>query len=201
MDAQKYPFRSEVGRYHRSEEKTLLTMHFDSYLRVMVNQHRKGIFFDVDNTEHIYFSAVVHSGKIGMTEVKICDLKGLKRCEIFLKQIPTMTVSKWSWRKPPGPEKGDVIRTRLILPDAVTAAKNHAIRRGSVRTICPCKDLSRTVKEGAGQALLPVPIHAPPGQADSSYVLIKINDGSCSNTPPGSHKSRHIIPTKRGCCP
>ena len=58
-------------------------MYFDSYLRIMVSQHRKGIFFDDDNTEHIYFSAVVYSGKIGMTEVKICDLKGLKRCDIF----------------------------------------------------------------------------------------------------------------------
>ena len=49
--------------------------------------------------------------------------------------------------------------------------------------------------------MLTVPIHAPPGQADDSWMLTKINDGRCSNTPPGSHKSRHTIPTKRGCDP
>ena len=88
-----------------------------------------------------------------------------------------MMVSKVPWRKSPRPEKGDVICTRLISQAAIGAAKNHAIRRGSVRTICSCKDLSRTATGGAGPTLLPVPIHAPSVQADNSYLLTKINDG------------------------
>ena len=49
--------------------------------------------------------------------------------------------------------------------------------------------------------MLTIPIHAPPVQADNSYLLTKINDDCRSNTCPGSHKSRHTIPTKRGCDP
>ena len=79
-----------------------------------------------------------------------------------LKQVQTMMVHKWSWRKSPRPEKGDVICTRLILPAVLPAAKKHAIQRGSERTICSCKCPNRTVKGGARPTLLPVPIHAPP---------------------------------------
>ena len=111
-----------------------------------------------------------------------------------------MTVPQWSWRKSPIPKQVAVICTRLNLYAIFPAVKKYGFQRGSERTICLSKCPSRTVKGGAGHALLPVPIHAPPEQADRSYLLIKINDGSCSNTPPGSHKSRHTIPTKRGCC-
>ena len=54
----------------------------------MVNQHRKGIFFDDDNTEHIYFSAVGYSGKIGMTEVKICDQNDQKNVKFSAETGP-----------------------------------------------------------------------------------------------------------------
>ena len=38
--------------------------------------------------------------------------------------------------------------------------------------------------------LLTIPIHAPPGQADNSYLLTKINGNCCSNTrPPAVIKS------------
>ena len=128
-----------------------------------------------------------------MTEVRICDHEDLKRVRNYLlKQVQTMTISKVPWRKPPIPKQVAVICTRLILPDAVPAVKKYGCQRGSERTICLSKCPSRTVKGGAEPALLPVPIHAPPGQADSSYLLIKINDGSCSNTPPGSQKTGFI---------
>ena len=100
------------------------------------------------------------------------------------KQSKTMVVPKVSWSKVPKPEKGDVICTRLILPAVFPAVKKHTIRRGSVRTICLCKWPSRTVKGGERPALLPIPIHAPPGQAANSYLLTKINGNCCSNTRP-----------------
>ena len=111
-----------------------------------------------------------------------------------------MTVPKRSWRKSPRPEKGDVICTRLILQAAIGAVKKYAIRRGSERTICLCKCPGRTGMGGVGSTLLTILIYASLGQADNSYLLTKINDDRCSNTPPCSHKSRHTIPTKRGCC-
>ena len=111
-----------------------------------------------------------------------------------------MVVRKVSWRKVPRPGKDDVIRTRLILPSVFPAVKKHAIQRGSVRTICYCKCPNRTAKGGARPTLHPVPIHAPPGQADNSYLLTKINGDCCSDIRPGSHKTRHTIQTKRGCC-
>ena len=108
--------------------------------------------------------------------------------------------SKWSWRSLPIPKQVAVICTRLILPDVVPAVNKHAIQRGSVRTICLCKCPSRTGMGGVGSTLLTILIYAPPRQADDSWLLTKINDDSYSNTPPGSHKSRHTIPIKRGCC-
>ena len=111
-----------------------------------------------------------------------------------------MVVSKWSWRKPPRPEKGAVICTRLILPAAISAVKEHTIQRGSVRTICRCKWPSRTAKGGAGPVLLPVPIHAPPGQADNSYLLTKINGDCCSDTLPAVIKADIQFQQKSGCC-
>ena len=118
-----------------------------------------------------------------------------------LKQVPTMRVTKWSWRKPLRPEKGAVICTRLILSAVLTAVKKYAIQRGSVRTICPCKCPNRTVKGGARPTLLPVPIHAPPGQADDSWLLTKINDGCCSDTRPGSHKNQTYNSSKKRMLP
>ena len=56
-----------------------------------------------------------------------------------INQVETMTILKVSWRKPPNPKKGAVIRTRPISPAAFPAVKNHTIQRGSVRTICCCK--------------------------------------------------------------
>ena len=118
----------------------------------------------------------------------------------LLNQVPTMTVSKWPWRKSPRPGKDDVICTRLILPDVVPAVKKYGFQRGSERTICTCKCPGRTGMGGVGSTLLTILIYAPPVQADNSCLLTKFNDDNCSNTPPGSHKSRHTIPSKRGCC-
>ena len=109
-----------------------------------------------------------------------------------------MMVSKWPWRKPPRPEKGAVICTRLILPAVFPAVKKYGFQRGSVRTICSCKDLSRTAKGGARSVLIPVPIHAPPVQADESLLLTKFNGGCCSNTcPRQSSKQTHNSNKKR----
>ena len=60
----------------------------------------------------------------------------------------TMTDPKVSWRKPPRPEKGDAICTRLILSAANSAVKKYGFQRGSERTICPSKWPNRTVREG-----------------------------------------------------
>ena len=46
-------------------------------------------------------------------------------------------------------EKRDVICTRLILSATIGAVINHGFQRGSERTICRCKGLSRTVNGGA----------------------------------------------------
>ena len=111
-----------------------------------------------------------------------------------------MTISKVPWRKPPIPKQVAVICTRLILPDAVPTVKKYGFQRGSERTICLCKDLSRTAKGGAGPVLLPVPIHVPPGQSDSSCLLTKFNGDCDSNTHSGSHHSsnrKHPLSSKR----
>ena len=100
----------------------------------------------------------------------------------------TMGIPKVSWRKPPKAEKGAVIRTRPISPAAFPAVKNHAIQRGSVRTICPRKWPNRTAKGGARPTLLPVPTHAPPGQSRDSYLLTNSNADCCSNKYPPSLK-------------
>ena len=72
-----------------------------------------------------------------------------------------MTTSKVSQRKPPRPEKGDVICTRLILSAVNGAVKKHRFQRGSERTICPGKWPNRTVREGVYPALLSIPAQAP----------------------------------------
>ena len=129
-------------------------------------------------------------------------LQGPEKVQSFPdKYAKTMICLKVSWGKSPKLKKGDVICTRLILSAAIGAVKKHEFQRGSVRTICLCKWPNRTVMGGAGPVLLPVPIHAPPVQADNSYLLTKINDDCWSNTLPGSHQSRHTIPTKKRMLP
>ena len=51
-------------------------------INVIIN-NLKGIFFDDDDFEHMSFSVEASWGKIGMTEIRICDHEGLKKCEIF----------------------------------------------------------------------------------------------------------------------
>ena len=51
-------------------------------INVVIN-NLKGIFFDDDNFEHMSCSVEASWGKIGMTEVRICDHEDLKKCEIF----------------------------------------------------------------------------------------------------------------------
>ena len=51
-------------------------------INVVIN-NLKGIFFDDDDFEHMSFSVEACWGKMGMTEVRICDHKDLKRCDIF----------------------------------------------------------------------------------------------------------------------
>ena len=51
-------------------------------INVIIN-NLKGIFFDDDDFEHMSCSIEASWGKMGMTEVRICDHKDLKRCDIF----------------------------------------------------------------------------------------------------------------------
>lgn len=51
-------------------------------INVVIN-NLKGIFFDDDNFEHMACGIVADWGEPGGTEVRICDLEDLKKCEIF----------------------------------------------------------------------------------------------------------------------
>lgn len=51
-------------------------------INVIIN-NLKGIFFDDDDFEHMSCSIDACWGKIGMTEIRICDCNDLKKCEIF----------------------------------------------------------------------------------------------------------------------
>jgi hypothetical protein len=51
-------------------------------INVVIN-NLKGIFFDDDNFEHMSCSVEASWGKIGMTEIRICDHKELEKCTIF----------------------------------------------------------------------------------------------------------------------
>ena len=51
-------------------------------INVVIN-NLKGIFFDDDDFEHMSCSIEASWDKMGMTEVRICDHKDLKRCDIF----------------------------------------------------------------------------------------------------------------------
>ena len=51
-------------------------------INVIIN-NLKGIFFDDDNFEHMACGIVADWSETGMTEVRICDLEDLKKCEIF----------------------------------------------------------------------------------------------------------------------
>ena len=43
----------------------------------------QSIFFDNNNFEHMACGFVADWNETGTTEIRICDLKGLKSCEIF----------------------------------------------------------------------------------------------------------------------
>ena len=51
-------------------------------INVIIN-NLKGIFFDDDDFEHMSCSIEASWGKMGMTEVRICDHRDLKKCDIF----------------------------------------------------------------------------------------------------------------------
>ena len=51
-------------------------------INVIIN-NLKGIFFDDDDFEHMSCSIEASWGKIGVTEIRICDHKELKRVKIF----------------------------------------------------------------------------------------------------------------------
>ena len=51
-------------------------------INVIIN-NLKGIFFDDDDFEHMSCSVDASWGKIGMTEIRICDHEDLEKCEIF----------------------------------------------------------------------------------------------------------------------
>ena len=112
-----------------------------------------------------------------------------------------MMVHKWSWRKSSRPEKGDVICTRLILQAVFPAAKKHAIQRGSERTICCCKCPSRTGMRGERPALLTIPTHAPPGQADNLVCLPKSMVVAVPTHARAVKNADIQFQRKRGCCP
>lgn len=51
-------------------------------INVVIN-NLKGIFFDDDNFEHMACGIVADWSETDMTEIRICDLEELKKCEIF----------------------------------------------------------------------------------------------------------------------
>ena len=51
-------------------------------INVVIN-NLKGIFFDDDDLEHMSCSIEASWGKMGMTEIRICDYGDLKKCKIF----------------------------------------------------------------------------------------------------------------------
>ena len=51
-------------------------------INVIIN-NLKGIFFDDDDFEHMSCSVEAGWGKMGMTEIRICDYGDLKKCKIF----------------------------------------------------------------------------------------------------------------------
>ena len=53
-------------------------------INVVIN-NLKGIFFEDDNFEHMACGVIADWGEIGQTEIHICDLEDLKKCEIFRK--------------------------------------------------------------------------------------------------------------------
>ena len=50
----------------------------------MVINNLKGIFFDDDDFEHMACGIVADWGEIGQTEILICAVEELEKCEIFL---------------------------------------------------------------------------------------------------------------------
>ena len=53
-------------------------------INVVIN-NLKGIFFEDDNFEHMACGVIADWGEIGQTEIRICNLDDLKKCEIFRK--------------------------------------------------------------------------------------------------------------------
>ena len=53
-------------------------------INVVIN-NLKGIFFEDDNFEHMACGVIADWDEIGQTEIRICDLEDLKKCEIFRK--------------------------------------------------------------------------------------------------------------------
>jgi hypothetical protein len=51
-------------------------------INVVIN-NLKGIFFDDDNFEHMACCIIADWGEPGRTEIRICELEDLKKCEIF----------------------------------------------------------------------------------------------------------------------
>ena len=51
-------------------------------INVVIN-NLKGIFFDDDDFEHMACGIVADWGEIGQTEIRICSMEKLKKCEIF----------------------------------------------------------------------------------------------------------------------
>ena len=51
-------------------------------INVVIN-NLKGIFFDDDNFEHMACGIVADWGEPGQTEIRICELEDLKKCEIL----------------------------------------------------------------------------------------------------------------------
>jgi len=51
-------------------------------INVIIN-NLKGIFFDDDDFEHMSCSIEASWGKIGMTEIRICDHRELRKSNVF----------------------------------------------------------------------------------------------------------------------
>ena len=112
-----------------------------------------------------------------------------------------MVVPKVSWSKVPKPEKGDVICTRLILPAVFPAVKKTRNSKGF------CSDNLSSVnvraeqsREGRDRHCFQFRYTPLPGRKTIPTCLPKSMVIVVPTHAPGSHKCRHTIPTKRGCC-
>ena len=112
-----------------------------------------------------------------------------------------MTISKVPWRKPPIPKQVAVICTRLILPAVFPAVKKYGFQRGSERTICHCKDPSRTATGGGDPPCLHFLSMPLPGRQTIPGCLPKSMMVAVPTHARAVKNADIQFQRKRGCCP